>query len=87
MSDKTGLFCFQNDARPCAADCAAFIDAPDHADYKDQQWARCLVLVNQHRTGKHLTMIANSLENLIQIRRKSDADRARTNQAPIPPVK
>ena len=51
---RTGLICFLNIERPCGADCMSWDECPDGPDYKDKQWAHCLLLVNAHRTGKHL---------------------------------
>jgi hypothetical protein len=84
---KTGLYCFKDSARPCAAECMAFITPPDGPDYKDQQWARCLILVNEHRMGKHLVVLAAGVGELLQIRKKAAADVARTNQPAVPPVR
>ena len=56
----TDMFCYRDAARPCDSTCMAFlIEMPDGQDYMGQEWARCLVLVNEHRQGKHLTVLAS----------------------------
>ncbi len=81
-----GLICWRNNERPCGADCMAFIEAPEGADFQGKQWANCSVLVNQHRTAKHLTIIAHQLTESSKLKRNEIADRARTNQPPPPKV-
>lgn len=63
----------------------AYITAPAGPDYMGQQWARCLLLVNSHRTGKHLVLIADALGQQLKKTAAAIADAARTNQPP-PPV-
>ena len=40
---------------------AYLVDPPSGKMYLGQQWARCLVLVNEERTARHLTIIANEM--------------------------
>ncbi len=80
----TGLACFLNAERMCGADCMAFDAAPDGADYKDKQWANCMLLVNAHRGGKHLIVLAQVGSALVQSAKNEAADRLRSNQ-PLPP--
>lgn len=55
-----GPLCFINNTRVCGPDCMAFLpQAPSGDDYKGEQWAHCHLLVNAHRSGKHLTILAN----------------------------
>ena len=62
---KTGLFCFMNADRVCSADCMAFLHPPPaEPDYAGQQWASCLLLVNVHRGGKHLVILASEAHKL-----------------------
>jgi len=82
-----GLFCFKDKDRPCTAECMAYILPPEGPDYKDQQWARCLLLVNTHRTGKHLVVLCANVEKMISLTKTEQADRVRLNQPPVPPVK
>jgi len=84
---ETGLYCFKDADRPCSAACMAFILPPDGPDYKDQQWANCMELVSMHRSGKHLVVIASQLGELLKKQKTADADRARSNQQPPPPVR
>ena len=81
---KNGLICWKDKERPCAADCMAFIEPPEGGDYQGKQWANCLVLVNEHRTGKHLTILAQAGSELVKLRKNDAADRIRNNQ-PAPP--
>ncbi len=81
-----GLVCWRDKERPCAPDCMAFIEPPEGADYAGKQWANCLVLVNEHRTGKHLTILAQVGGELVKARKVEAADKQRLNQPPIPKV-
>ncbi len=74
----TGLYCFLDRNKACGADCMAWDSVPNHRDYIGKQFANCMILVNLHRTGKHLTVIASSLDTLV----KSEQDKARI---PVPP--
>lgn len=80
---STGLFCFLNSDRACGADCMAYEAAPTHKDFMGKQWANCMLLVNIHRTGKHLTIIAQSTDALLTLKR----DEVRTQQPPPPAVR
>jgi hypothetical protein len=79
------LYCFLNKERPCGADCMAFEAAPVGEDYRDKQWGNCLLLVNAHRAGKHLVVLASIGADLLKRTKNAAADAARTNQ-PSPPV-
>lgn len=58
--EDTDLFCFSDTTRPCNSSCVAYLLVqPDGDDYREQPWAQCLVLVNAHRSGKHLTVLAS----------------------------
>lgn len=86
LKEDTGLICFMDNKRPCGADCMAYLPSPPQSDpeLKDQQLAHCLLLLNVHRTGKHLVVLAaQGIELLKHIKNKS-ADAARSNQ-PAPP--
>lgn len=82
--DKTGLFCFKDASRMCGADCMAYVDAPEGPDYVGKQWARCHLLVNQHRTGKHLVVITGILDKIEKKFSAASADARRANQTPLP---
>jgi hypothetical protein len=84
---EDGLFCFKDGARACGSDCMAYIHPPEGPDYKDQQWANCLLLVNAHRSGKHLVILADVTAKLLNHTRNKAADEARTNQPAVPPVR
>jgi len=78
IKEKNGLYCFKDQARACGADCMAFLThKPEGPDYRDQ-WAHCMVLVDQHRSAKHLVILAQGATVLL----KQNQDRARTSQAP-----
>lgn len=85
QADPTGLYCFLDDARPCSAECMAYDAAPEGADYRDKQWANCMLLVNAHRGGKHLIVLASLGSELLHKTKNAAADAARANQTP-PPV-
>jgi hypothetical protein len=74
----TGLFCFLNGERGCGPDCMAYAAPPAGADYQEQQWANCKVLVALHQGGKHLIVLAQMASN-------AAADRKRTQPPPPPP--
>ena len=87
MKEKTanGLYCFKDMTRPCGADCMAYqLEKPEGPDYRSQ-WANCSILVNEHKSAKHLIIIAQGVTTLL----KQGQDRIRTSQAPpggnIPP--
>lgn len=71
-----GLLCFLNSERHCGSDCMAFAAPPAGADYQEQQWANCKVLVSLHQGGKHLVVLAQTAVN-------TAADKKRV-QAPPP---
>ena len=71
----SGLFCFKDQQRACTAECMAYVNPPGGEDYKDQQWAHCLELVNLHRVGKHISLIAVYACDMLKIQR-----------TPAPPV-
>lgn len=80
---KVGLDCFLSMERPCNAACMAYLDdssVPQEADYAidgyPRQWARCAVLVNLHRLGKHIVHIAASHHQGVQLQKQEAADRA-----------
>lgn len=81
---KSGLICWRDKERACGPDCMAFTTPPDGPDYQGQQWASCMLLVNSHRTGKHLTIIAQGVGELVKLRKNEKADAVRSNQ-PAPP--
>lgn len=83
---KNGLICWRDKDRPCGADCMAYVEAPVGPDYQGKQWANCLVLVNEHRTGKHLTILSQVGGELVRVRKTEAADRARAAQPPPPRV-
>jgi hypothetical protein len=78
------LVCFKDKTRVCGPDCMAYITRPTGDDYRDQQWANCLLLVNSHRTGKHLVILADAVSKQAQKAATALADAARTNQPPPP---
>ncbi len=85
LPQPSGLFCFLNRERYCGPDCMAYISRPDGSDYVAQQWANCMLLVNAHRAGKHMVVIASTLGEQNAKAKTAAADLVRTNQPP-PPV-
>jgi len=83
----TGLYCFLNEERVCNAACMAFTEPPEGADYKGQQWASCMLLVNAHRGGKHLVVLAATAGEIVKKAKTEAADRERLNQPPVPVVR
>jgi hypothetical protein len=64
---ESGLYCFINADRRCGADCMAFLNPPPQdQDYQGQQWACCMLLVNAHRVGKHLVILASDLHKVAE---------------------
>ena len=66
-AEKAGdmLRCFLNPDTACGPACMAFITNPlQQGDYRDQPWAHCHLLVNAHRVGKHLVIIAEGLSKM-----------------------
>ena len=80
VPEESGLFCWKDATRPCGADCMAYADPPQGADYENKQWAYCQLLVNSHKTAKHLAIVARVLS-------ADQADRQRANQPPPPAVR
>jgi hypothetical protein len=54
----------------------AFVNPPPGEDYKDQQWAHCLELINLHRVGKHVSLLAAQGNKLLEV--------LRTTPPPVP---
>lgn len=85
-NEKQELYCFMNQGRLCSAECMAFETfAPEGEDYKNKPWANCMVLVNTHRIGKHLVVLASGAGKLFNLLSTESADRKRTNQPPPAP--
>lgn len=64
LKEESGLFCFLSPDRACGPDCMAYDSPPLHKDFVGKQWAHCTLLVNMHRVGKHLTVLANTIDNI-----------------------
>lgn len=74
---EPALYCFLEEARVCGSDCVAYnTDPPKEQDYVGQPWAHCHLLVNAHRAGKHLVILASLANRLVP----------RGTSAPAPPV-
>ncbi len=81
-----GLFCFMDSMRACGPDCMAYETPPNHVDFQDKQWAQCLLLVNAHRAGKHLVVLASCVGEVASTNKKVVADQLRSAQnTPSPP--
>ena len=75
--------CFLNSERVCGPDCIAFIpqiEKPTHSDFIGKEWSKCHILINLHRGGKHLVILAEAAGNLVGSLKKQSADAQRTNQ-------
>lgn len=80
------LYCFKDAARPCAAECMAYMTyVPEGDDYKGQQWAHCRLLVDSHRTAKHLVVLTQQVTKINQTISNEAADRKRHPTPPPPP--
>lgn len=81
MMDKpqeSGLYCFLDQARPCSGECMSYLSTqPEGADYENQQWAKCMLLVNIHKGGKHLVALAQQGGELLKHLRVARADAKR----------
>lgn len=78
VKEESGLYCFIDSARPCSADCMAFLTTlPEAKEFQGNQWAQCHLLVNIHRMGKYSSVTASEL---YQIR----VTAAKASQ-PVPP--
>lgn len=84
---EKGLVCFLDMKRPCGPDCMAWEKRPEGPDFQDKQWANCMLLVNAHRGGKHLVVLASQGAALLQANKVAAADAQRANQPPPPTVK
>lgn len=63
--NASGLECFLDPVRPCTAQCMAYQTFPPQGDeFTGQQFARCMLLTNVHRVGKHAVIIAKALVKL-----------------------
>lgn len=84
--EGSGLTCFMDKDRACGPDCMSFLsvmDRPEGDDYKGKQWASCHLLVNAHRGGKHLVILASAGADIA----KKAKDQQRMNQTPPPVVR
>lgn len=79
------VYCFLDSGRPCTAECVAYLPvAPEGSDYAGQQFARCTLLVNLHKLGKHHVALAQQGAAFLKHHKVKQADEARVNQ-PVPP--
>ncbi len=77
------LFCFLSENRPCNSDCVAYLTMrPQGDDYAEQGWSQCAVLVNTHRAGKHLTVLASLGSDMMKHFRIAKADATRNANNP-----
>ena len=84
---KERLFCFLDASRPCDSECMAYLTArPEGMDYKGQPWSQCILLVNAHRGGKHLTVLASMGADIMKHLKikAADATREANNPSAIP---
>ena len=60
------VFCFLSESRVCNSSCVAFLTArPAGDEYVEQPWAQCAALVNAHRAGKHLVILASHAQVVV----------------------
>lgn len=78
------LMCFMDQNRVCGPDCVAYLTArPEGKDYEQQPWACCTLLVNAHRGGKHLTVLAQIGADVMKHMRIKSADAVREANNPV----
>lgn len=69
--------------RVCGPDCMAYLpQVPEGKDFTGEQWAHCMLLVNAHRAGKHLVILANVTSEIGKEQAKSNAAATRSQRAP-----
>jgi hypothetical protein len=69
------LYCHMDLTRTCGPDCMAYLTHPPvDNDYKGQSWAKCRLLVDSYRVGKHVTLLVQAANAAV-----------RPRTAPIPP--
>jgi hypothetical protein len=76
----TKLYCFLNAERVCGPACMSYLgptERPEGVDYADKAWASCSMLVNAHRVGKHVVVLAQTVSQLVSLTK----DNLRTAQA------
>lgn len=78
-----GPACYRDQCRICGPDCMAFLpQVPEGPVYVGEQWAHCLILVNQERTGRHLVVLADTLTKYAAFKRGQRAEAIRNEKAP-----
>lgn len=78
-----GLGCFLDRSRVCGPDCMAYvppIEKPESVDYIGKEWAKCHLLINVHRTGKHISILTITANELLSKVRSYFADKQRNDQ-------
>ena len=78
-SQAASVTCFKDGNRECGPDCIAYLTVAPQGDQEYRMapmWMRCHLLVNEHRKGKHLVVIAAQLSRLLD---------SRNPDAPLPP--
>ncbi len=85
-SEGNELYCFRDSVRVCGPDCMAFLAfVPEGDDYKSQPWAHCRLLVDSHRTAKHLVVLTQNANKIAATLSNEAADRKRQPIPPLPP--
>ena len=83
-SEPTGILCFKDGNRECGPDCIEFLTTAPQGDPEyvaAPMWMRCHLLVNEHRKGKHLVIIASQLGKIL-----AALDPTKNPGLPPPPV-
>jgi hypothetical protein len=81
--DPEGPACFLNQERICGPDCIAYLSRPPEGTaYLGEQWARCHLLVNADRAGRHLVVLASTIGAIHTHVKTEAADRSRPKPVP-----
>jgi hypothetical protein len=80
---ESGPICYRDPIRVCGPDCMAYLpQVPEGETYKGEQWAQCMVLVNQDRLARHAVILVSLLNKDVSLRSKAQADAVRGQKAP-----
>lgn len=84
----SGGACFLSQDRVCGSDCMSYLDkVPDGPAYLGENWAKCHILVNVDRGGRHLAILAQVSASAFNLKKNQAADESRANQPPPPGVR
>lgn len=84
---KNGLVCFLDKARPCGADCMAFISNAEPSAHIGPQASQCLLLVSAEKLTRHVIIVAKLGSDALSLTKKKTQDEKRESQvSPTSPV-